>query len=377
MSTEKERRELFLKNIDIYIGWIRGGRRDRILFMTSRRLRKLYEAYLDAGNTDMKIAAGTAVLNAYDENLFKRARTFTGCLKDDTKIFLKQAGRRKTIDHTDGKTNDYYSVAVIVKNEARYMREFILFYEATGADRIYIYDNDSTDDLMSVLDPFLRSGFVIYKKWSGANVQASAYRDAVRKTRHRTKWLAIVDADEYLFSPRGPMPDQLRDYEAFPGVCANWVVFGPNGHDRRPEGLIMDNYTTTPADKDAFINCHVKSIVQPEKVRSISHSHFALYKGGRYAVDEERNMIDNRNAYKPAAGRAFSDVNHRKVFRINHYITKSIEDLETKVARGYPDGSPNTTFDDQLRPFRDPLTEDHVVKRYADMIREKYYKQGR
>lgn len=372
MITEHERREIFLKNHNIYLSWILGSRRKRVLFLTSHRLRKMYKAYLDAVDADLKIVTGTAVLNAYEESFFYRLRGFLQCLKEDTKVFKKQFGCRKTIDYSDRKAKDYYSVVVIVKNEARYIREFVLFYEATGADRIYLYDNDSTDDLLRVLDPFLKSGFVIYRKWSGDKVQTAAYRDAVRRTKHRTRWLAIIDADEYLFSPKGSMPDQLKDYEEYPGVCANWVAFGPNGHDRRPEGLIMDNYTTTLADEDAPFNCHVKSIVQPEKVRFIRHTHFAMYKAGKYAVDEDGNMIDNRNAYQPAAGRAFTEVSHRKVFRINHYITKSLEDLEAKCAKGYADGAPDAVLENQLRPFRETQTEDHEIIRYANEVRSKY-----
>ena len=278
------------------------------------------------------------------------------------------------IDNSPRCVKDYYSVVVIVKDEARYMKEFLLFYFATGADRIYVYDNDSTDDLLEVLKPFLANGSVVYRRWGGDNVQTAAYMDAVRRTRKKTKWLAIIDADEFLFSPKGNMPDQLREYECFPGVCANWIMFGPNGHDRRPEGLVMDNYTTTPADYDSIINRHVKSVVQPAQVECIHHTHYSKYKKGLFAVDETKEPVDNHHAYVPNSGRAFTAHNHRDVFRINHYRTKSIEDLEEKCRRGYADGAPNAEIEDLLGIYREPLVEDHSIKLYADMVRESYSK---
>ena len=170
-----------------------------------------------------------------------------------------------------------------------------LFYQATGAEKIYLYDNDSTDNLLEVINPFLESGFVEYRFIHGSKVQCFVYRDAVRRARGRTKWLAIVDADEFLFSPKGKMPEQLKAYEEYPGVGVNWVMYGPNGHDTRPEGLVMDNYTTALADHDAIVNCHIKSIVQPARVDFIVNPHYAVYKGGRNAVNECKEEIGNRN----------------------------------------------------------------------------------
>ena len=193
----------------------------------------------------------------------------------------------------------------------------MLFYKATGADRIYLYDNDSTDNLMNVIEPFIKEGFVVYQKWPGKVVQQAAYRDAIRRTRTRTKWLAIVDSDEYLFSPCGNMKDQLKAYEAYPGIGVNWRMFGPNGHDKRPNGLIMDNYTTTIANADELVNRHIKSIVQPKMVFTTYHTHYVIYKRHKYAVDEDKNLIDNTNAFYANAGKAFTSHNHSDTFRIN------------------------------------------------------------
>lgn len=351
---------------------IRRSRRKRVIFALNAKVRRLYREYESEEQPERKSAACAEVLNEIDRSPIWRLYMRLLCDKEDIRVWTGQRGKRRVIDNSDPRAKDYYSVAVIVKNEAVNMREWILFYLATGADRIYVYDNDSEDDLLGVLEPFLTDGRVVYRRWSGWKVHTAAYRDAVRRTKKRTKWLAAVDADEFLFSPKGSMPEMLKDYEDYPGVGVNWILFGPNGHDRRPEGLVMDNYTTALADHDTLINRHVKSIVQPARVEIIRHTHFARYKGGRFAVDETKEIIDNRYAFVYGSGRAFTAHNHRDIFRINHYITRSIEDLEEKCRRGYADGAPNTEVEKQLSNFNAPLEEDLSIKPYADIVREKY-----
>lgn len=367
-----DRESIALQHNETMIEALRNSRQIWLARLMSRELRKTYAAYEKADHPASRLELGAEVLNLFDQSISRRLRLFYQCWKEDIHARRQRSGRSKVIDHTDRNVRDYYSVAVIVKNEARYIREFILFYRATGADRIYIYDNDSTDHLLDEIEPFLQSGLVVYIRWPGQVVQRAAYRDVVRRTRNRTRWLAIIDADEFLFSPRGSMPQQLRDFESYPGIGVNWVMFGPNGHDRRPEGLVMDNYTTTIADRDYIVNCHIKSIVQPKEVLLTNHTHFSYYKRNVFAVDERKSRIDNRNAYAPSAGRAFTANNHTDIFRINHYSTKSLEDLEEKCARGYADGASNLDYERALQPFRGPLVEDDVIKPYADLVRKQY-----
>lgn len=345
---------------------LRKSRKLRWIFWFSPKMRRLYAECGKKNPPERENAALAALLNAYEEGPVWRTRLWTACALEDLSLFFRQFGKRKTIDRSVRRKKDYYSVAVIVKNEARYIREYILFNMAAGADRIYVYDNDSSDGLLEALAPFLDTGYVVYRKWPGHKVQTGAYRDAVRRTRRRTKWLALVDADEFLFSPQGTMPGRLRAYEKYSGVGVNWLVYGPNGHDRRPEGLVMDLYTTTLADYNSQINCHIKSIVRPAEVFCVSNPHYAVYKGRGYAVGEDGVPLDNRST------RALSLKNNREIFRINHYLTRSLEDLEEKCARGRADGSRNPEYASTLRQIDYPMTEDVTIRPYADLVRKRY-----
>lgn len=360
----------YLDNNTIYLNQLMTRRAFRIYAKFNPHFRCLFKAHMNSVSVEDKNYTLVRLVNYVEESIPWRFIRWMLCYKEDRKLSHSYKSQRRIIDNSDSNSKDYYSVAVVVKNEARYMREFILFYQVTGADRIYIYDNESMDNILDVIAPFVKTGFVIYNYWPGNVVQTAAYRDAIRRTKKRTKWLALIDADEFLFSPLGDMKDQLKEYEEFPGIGVNWVMFGPNGHDKRPEGLVMDNYTTTFANQNEVGNRHIKSIVQPDKVFTVHSTHFAVYKGRNYAVDEEKNLIDNTYAHSLCAGKAFTQRNFRSVFRINHYMTRSLEDLRYKCNKGYADGAPNKKFDTALGPFIElPMKEDRVIAPYADIVR--------
>lgn len=48
----------------------------------------------------------------------------------------------------------FLAVCVIIKNEARYLAEWIVYHQLVGVDHFYIYDNNSEDDLAGVLALF-------------------------------------------------------------------------------------------------------------------------------------------------------------------------------------------------------------------------------
>ena len=155
------------------------------------------------------------------------------------------------------------------------------------------------------------------------------------------------------------------------GVGVNWVCFGPGGHDKRPDGLVIENYVQTFSDKNHFFNRHIKSIVNPMMVESINSPHFCRYKGERLAVDERHMPIDGNVKDTPYKSMAFTNSNNVEKLRINHYITKSLEDLREKGRRGYPDGMPPNVFEESVKRFEVPLIEDRVIFRFIPSLKEK------
>ncbi len=97
----------------------------------------------------------------------------------------------------------YLSIACIVKNEGIYIREWIEYHLWAGVEHFYIYDNGSTDNTRDILAPYIQSGVATYhywvveeKGWWGSQ-QIRAYNDALARYKYCTRWLALIDADEF------------------------------------------------------------------------------------------------------------------------------------------------------------------------------------
>lgn len=260
------------------------------------------------------------------------------------------------------KRSDRLAVAAIVKNEGSYIGEWIEFHLKAGVDHFYIFDNGSTDATLDILKSYEGRGIVTVFHYHGNMAQVFAYNEALKLCRKTSEWLAFIDADEFLFSPSGKnLKEVLKEYEEAPAVGVNWIVYGPCGHEKKPEGAVTSNYALTFEDKNNELNCRIKSIVRPKETLCICSPHFGVYKHGRLAVDENHEIISGGAAYV-ADGRACTYRNSANSIRINHYWTKSLEELREKCARGYADGTANPEYQKILNRLDHPLTEDRTIE---------------
>lgn len=214
------------------------------------------------------------------------------------------------------------AVGAIFRDEAPYLAEWVTFHRLQGVERFYLYDNLSKDDWQDALAPDLAAGVVDVTPWPEEPGQFSAYSDCLKRRRTEARWIAFIDVDEFLFSPTGrSLPDVLRAFDTHAAVAVNWRVFGSSGHETRPDDLVTTSYVTRAGDARP-LNRRVKSIVHPRRtsVRVVS-PHIFRHWGVR--VGEEGLPI-----YA-----AETDPGSAELLRINHYISKSEEELCRKFER--------------------------------------------
>ena len=220
------------------------------------------------------------------------------------------------------------SICCIVKNEAPYIKEWIEFHLLVGFKMFFIYDNESTDNLKEILKPYIEDGVVIYAYVKGTGMQYPVYNDCIANYKNCCDWIAFIDADEFLVPVRNDsLSEILKDFKTYAGIGINWVFFDSNGHDKKPNGLVIENYTRVETD----FNCErcrvIKSIVNPQKVKFCYHPHFFVYRFGEKCVDINKVPTD---LY-------FTKHNSRDVLRVNHYYTKSKEEYLEKINREMAD----------------------------------------
>ena len=104
---------------------------------------------------------------------------------------IKEKEKRQTIE-------DGLSVVAIAKDEGEYIEEWLAYYKSVGVNHVYLYENNGSDNMREKIQPFIDSGFVIYHDFPGDAKQLPAYNHALQKYGHKTKYMAMIDCDEFL-----------------------------------------------------------------------------------------------------------------------------------------------------------------------------------
>lgn len=224
------------------------------------------------------------------------------------------------------KNEEQYDVAVcaIFQNEAPYLKEWVEFHRLVGVKHFYLFNNLSTDDYQTVLEPYVKTGLVELIQWpyepnesEGWNrIQCNAYNHALQLAYGRVKWLAVLDVDEFLFPVKvKTLSEFLLDYEFCAGLVVNWQMYGTSGVDKLNLGQLMIESLLMKAQYDYNENIHVKSIVRPKLVEKFKNPHHAIFRSGFYAVNSNREKV---------IGPYNSPILIDKI-RINHYWSRDAE----------------------------------------------------
>jgi hypothetical protein len=229
------------------------------------------------------------------------------------------------------------SIGSIFHNEADYMKEWIDYHKIVGVEHFFLYNNNSTDNYLSVLDPYIKAGLVDLIEWPSAQegnewinfcytVQTNAYNDAIIRSRKISKWLALIDLDEFIIPVNYKTVSELLEdkYSDVAGLCVNWQCYGTSGIGRLNKDYPMIGQLVMKMEAHHPWNRFCKSIVQPLHVEySISPHHCAYKKGHRAVVANLKKCTGEKSKAVE-----ISDI------RINHYWTRDESYFyNTKIAR--------------------------------------------
>lgn len=257
----------------------------------------------------------------------------------------------------------HLTIVAIAKNESDYISEWLAYHKLQGVEKVFLYDNDSTDNMREVLKPYIMDGFVEYNEIHGKYKQFEAYTNAINRYGHFAKYMAFIDCDEFL------MPIEsgkslieiiesafVKDPNAG-GLGINWCIYGSSGYKTKPqEGLVMENFT-----HHSHIyyerNYTIKSIVKPYCVLGFSHPHYPKYKPGFYCIDFNGEIIPYwRNEISEYIG-----------IRLNHYYCKSKEEYVKRISLGRSDMPRIKPMDNFYKDDRNEVQDDVMLSYSSDV----------
>ncbi|MCI8347592.1 MAG: glycosyltransferase family 92 protein [Bacilli bacterium] len=255
------------------------------------------------------------------------------------------------------------SFVAIVKNEEPYIIEWIEFHRLVGVNKFYIYDNESSDDLKKLLNPYIENGIVVYQYVPGKNMQNIVYADAIKKYKDESKYMGFIDIDEFVIPHEDNdlgdiVDDVLAKKEGAAGVAINWRIYGSNGYEKPPKGLVIENYKFR-AEDDFDVNRHIKTICNPRKVVTFQNPHYPVYMKGYYSIDEDGHVIKG----------PFNSYGQCKKMQINHYFTKSKTEYVLKALRGKADSQSFRGMKDFIKHDQNAIY-DNIMDQYIPIVQK-------
>lgn len=291
-----------------------------------------------------------------------------------------------------------FAICAVMKNEARYLAEWIEFHAAVGCSRFFLYDNESTDDTAAVIEPYVRSGLVEVEPWRGRPAQLTAYAHALdRRFRRRdADWVAFIDLDEFLV-PDGPgVAEALEPFSDCAAVAVHWLLFGSAGHVERPDGLVIENYTLRLPERHSASQ-HYKTIVNFRRARAgrVINGHGSHLMGG--VIRNTRGQRYGPRWAPPGLWRRMSPpkleaiqitrcepgalekvgksappfISHDRL-KLHHYFLKSQADWRARLARGDVNSGAYASQYARLAAKYDlGNVEDLSAARFGPLVRDK------
>jgi len=221
--------------------------------------------------------------------------------------------------------NNYLSACLIFRDSANYLEEWLLFHLASVVEHFYLYDNGSRDHWREVIDPFCRRGLVTVIPFPGTARQQEAYDHCLKSYGRESVWIAFIDDDEFLYpSDEGAsdLKPLLENYESFAGLSVSWILYGSNGHRLASDEPVIGRFTKRLRHPDRTPKC----VTRPALVeRSLQIGHQFKPLPGYAIVDEKKREtgVEGVMLKNPSAD----------VFRLNHYLIMSIEELILRRSR--------------------------------------------
>ncbi|MGJ3241607.1 MAG: glycosyltransferase family 92 protein [Opitutales bacterium] len=229
------------------------------------------------------------------------------------------------------------ALVTIVRNESRHIREWLRFHGLAGVSHVYLYDNGSKDETVERARSSLPASALTLTPWAQRvfcrddraeiHSQVLAYAHAIANFGAAYQWMAFIDADEFLV-PTGAetLEAALEPLILHGQVSLPWHMFGPNGHRGPPPTGQLAGFTQRSRDPYAHPRAlNFKVIADPCRITAIK-VHGMEIDGTARSVNDRGQPARHRNR----TDRAFYSQDR---IQLNHYYTRSQQELEAKLNR--------------------------------------------
>ena len=266
------------------------------------------------------------------------------------------------------------AICIIVKDEARYIEEWLAFHLLQGVHRILVYENGSSDDTLQILHRAAANAPITVIDWSDRpghfdTVQRAAYLDGATRLIGSSDFVAFIDADEFLHAgPQQSAAEALREFSSnVSAIAVNQRVFGSSGLVDYDPTLVTTRFVRC-TEASYTENQWFKTIARPEQVVEFDSVHSVVIKSGVYAMSDGADLTRDTDHPGHANRIAYG------ALTLNHYMLRSLDEFRQKQKRatGRPELAERYGMGYFLgrEPFANATIDDRLV-RFSDRILQK------
>ena len=202
-----------------------------------------------------------------------------------------------------GYSNLSLCIVTMVKDEAQQIETWIRYHLKQGVDAIVIYDNNSTDNIISIIKKYKQ---VIVIDWPWLKSQEDSVVHGVLYTRGACKWSLFIDVDEYVFPAAQDQnltvqglitgfPNWIRNKTLLPEnaekvhqLCFDYKHMGSSGRIKCPNLTVPEAYIHMQSIHPRWGKCAIR----PDQVSVFTTQiHLFPVKGETFYVPPEYSHL--------------------------------------------------------------------------------------
>lgn len=227
-----------------------------------------------------------------------------------------------------------FALVAIVKNEAAYIGDWMRFHALAGVKDFIIYDNQSSDETVSILNSFASLNVTIVPWVMNTSAhkpkmilprQILAYCHAISTFGGSYHRMGFIDADEFLVPGNAnSIVESLESVQGYSNISLPWVMFGHNGHDNKPAEPVPYAYEQRANHQTGKL-LKFKCIVDPCDVTQVSTHKFQTRSMGNGSANMLGKVTSNKT-------RDFGSFVANAGLQLNHYYLRSRTEMQNKIS---------------------------------------------
>lgn len=258
------------------------------------------------------------------------------------------------------------AICVIIKNEQKFLKEWIEWHLNLGFDAIHIFEDKDSISHEYICDEysnvFLRGYENDMQIHDMFNINSSVkqyrlYTWFAEEYKNIYDWIAFIDLDEFIiFSNDYNLDKFCKEFDSYPAVHLSWKMKGASGHIKSPTCNVMDAYTSDANFPPEETGWRVKSFINSKHFKGMTSLHHSVE-----GVDVNGKISKDHLIYEKCW--------------INHYFTKSWEDWCDRIFNrgGIQPGHRTLSQFFECNPDMEHLREELIYAEADRMPNESYW----